>query len=146
MDRASFPVVVTGIVVAQGEVLIAKKEEDDDHPIGGEWHFPGGYLEEDEQPEKVVEREIEEETGLAVEVHHLVDVYYEENGDLIRAIYHCEANSRDAEPEDDLEALEWVRPEEVADELSGSHEADVVSERKSIENLIEKLAKMPSFN
>ncbi|MFB6292158.1 MAG: NUDIX hydrolase [Candidatus Nanohaloarchaea archaeon] len=145
MDRASFPVVVTGVVVAQGEVLLAKKEEDEGHPIGGEWHFPGGFMEGGEQPEEAVKRELKEEIGLEVDVHHLVDVYHEEKGDLVRVFYYCEADSRDLEPGEDLEELEWVEPEKVVEKLSDGHEAAVVSDRQDIENLMEKLAKMPSF-
>lgn len=36
----------------------------------GLWHVPAGKLEPDETPEEAVKREVFEETGLEVEMHH----------------------------------------------------------------------------
>jgi argininosuccinate lyase len=40
------------------------------------WSLPGGVLEPGESPHAAAVREVEEETGLRVELQHLVGVYY----------------------------------------------------------------------
>jgi 8-oxo-dGTP diphosphatase len=40
------------------------------------WSLPGGIIEPSESPHAAAVREVEEETGLRVELQHLVGVYY----------------------------------------------------------------------
>jgi 8-oxo-dGTP diphosphatase len=54
-----------------GVVLIRRRFE----PLAGQWSLPGGTLEVGESLEAGVAREIAEETGLAVEVGPVVDVF-----------------------------------------------------------------------
>jgi 8-oxo-dGTP diphosphatase len=67
------PIVGVGAVVlaADGVVLVKRRYE----PLAGEWSLPGGGLELGETLEAGVAREIEEETGLTVEVGPVVDVF-----------------------------------------------------------------------
>lgn len=139
-----FPVVVTGLVTNKGEVLIGKKEEVEDHPMSGQWHLPGGYLEKDEElREKVVEK-IDEKTGLEVDVHQLIDVYYDESGDILRAVFHCESEGRDAEAGGNLEEVKWIKPENTGSEL-GELETEVLLGREDVLKFLDKLEKMPIF-
>lgn len=137
-----FPVVVAGIVTNKGDVLIGKKEEKDGHPVSGQWHLPGGHLGEDEEVREALEREIEEETGLDVDIHQLIEVYRGEAG-MVRVLFHCESDSRDAEADDDLEDVKWVPPGDLEEEL-GEYDSDTV-ERGEIKKFLEKLEKMPAF-
>ncbi len=55
---------VAGILINQGKVFIAKRG-----PAGsfhGCWEFPGGKVEEGESDEAAIEREFDEEFGIAV--------------------------------------------------------------------------------
>lgn len=135
-----FRAVAAGIVTNGKEILIGKKE-DGDHPIAGEYHFPGRHIDEDEEPREAVKREIEEETGLEVEVHQLLAASNTGTG-AIRIIYHCEAEGESAEPGDDLEEVKWVKVEEIEDELSSFKESEII-QKDEIQNFIEKLKKMP---
>lgn len=56
------------IVLEDGKVWLRQNERQD-------WELPGGRLEEGEQPEETVVREIAEELGVAVDTPRLVDVY-----------------------------------------------------------------------
>lgn len=47
-----------------GRVLMLQRALDDDDPAAGKWEFPGGRLEDDEEPLDAAVREWEEETGL----------------------------------------------------------------------------------
>ncbi len=61
----TFVVTKVFIVNDAGKLLtIRRSETDDRRPL--EWDFPGGWLEEGEQPMDAVIREAEEETGLQI--------------------------------------------------------------------------------
>ncbi len=64
----SVPISVKGIVFEEGKVWLRKNERD-------EWELPGGKLDEGEQPEKTVVREMHEELGLEVDVVRLIDAH-----------------------------------------------------------------------
>lgn len=122
MVRNSFRTVVKGLITRREQVLIGRKEEEEGHPISGEWHFLGGHLESGENVEAGVKREIAEETGLRVEVGDIVDVMTfawgtDDEKNSLQILYHCRAKSADAEAGDDLQAVRWVRPEELTEYL-----------------------------
>lgn len=54
--------VVTFFIVHNGKVLLVE------HPRYGKWIPPGGHIELDEDPEQALYREIQEETGLEVDI------------------------------------------------------------------------------
>jgi ADP-ribose pyrophosphatase YjhB (NUDIX family) len=60
-----------GRLPARGVVLIKRRFE----PLAGRWSLPGGTLEVGETLEAGVARELVEETGLAVDVGAVIDVF-----------------------------------------------------------------------
>jgi len=54
--------IALAIVVRDGKVLVARRA--DDRHLGGTWEFPGGKIEDGEEPEAAARRELREETGL----------------------------------------------------------------------------------
>lgn len=147
MGKDEFRTVVKALITYNGKVLLGKKEEEDDHPIGGEWHFLGGHIEKGEQFEEAVKREVKEETGLDVEVHQTIDIMtfsWSKDGekDSIQVLYHCEAETDEAEPEDDLEKAEWFEPSEIKDKLADVEEKRL-EDRENQRLFLEKLEQMP---
>lgn len=63
MSVHSFRTVVKGLIGYEDEFLIGKKQEEDDHPIGGEWHLLGGHLECGEDIEAGVKRSSKKKPG-----------------------------------------------------------------------------------
>jgi 8-oxo-dGTP diphosphatase len=59
------------IVTGDGVVLIKRKNP----PFQGMWALPGGFVEVGETTETACMREVEEETGLKVEIGKLLGVY-----------------------------------------------------------------------
>src|ERR1700704_2419540 len=63
---------VGGVIVDQGRALLIRRGSE---PLLGEWSIPGGMLELGETLEEGVARELREETGLAVRVIELIEVF-----------------------------------------------------------------------
>ena len=67
------PIIGVGAVVVQaGRVLLVRR---DTEPLRGEWSVPGGMLELGEKLRDGIRREVQEETGLDVEVGDALDVF-----------------------------------------------------------------------
>ncbi|MFB4166877.1 NUDIX hydrolase [Virgibacillus sp. JSM 102003] len=78
-----------GIVYNERNEILLQKRGD-----SNEWGLPGGGMELGESLEETAKREIFEETGLTVEVEHLIGVYSKysveyPNGDKAQTITHC---------------------------------------------------------
>jgi 8-oxo-dGTP diphosphatase len=67
------PIVGVGAIIlaAEGVVLVKRRYE----PLAGQWSLPGGAVEVGERLEQSIAREVEEETGLVVEVGPIVEVF-----------------------------------------------------------------------
>jgi len=70
LKRKARRVVTAAIVERDGKVLVARRRPG--LVAGGLWEFPGGKLEEGEDPRRGLERELEEELGVAARVGGLV--------------------------------------------------------------------------
>jgi len=64
----TLPVSIKGIVFEDGAVWLRKNERD-------EWELPGGKLDEGEQPEQTVVRELREELGFETKPVDIVQAY-----------------------------------------------------------------------
>jgi ADP-ribose pyrophosphatase YjhB (NUDIX family) len=77
---------VGAVVVHRDSVLLVKRSHP---PLQGEWSLPGGVVELGESLPDAVRREVLEETGVAVEVGALVEVFERvERGPDDRVEYH----------------------------------------------------------
>ena len=61
----------------KGVVLVRRGSE----PYEGQWALPGGFVQVGETVKQAAVRETAEETGLAVEISHLIGVYSEPDRD-----------------------------------------------------------------
>ncbi len=68
MPSYKLPVSVKGIVIEDGSVWLRKNERD-------EWELPGGKMDEGEQPDQTVVRELSEELGFQTRPVRIVDAY-----------------------------------------------------------------------
>lgn len=59
--------VVAGLILDSVGRLLACKRPEGKH-LGGKWEFPGGKVEEGEDPVAALARELEEELGISVQV------------------------------------------------------------------------------
>ena len=54
--------VVAALIVKDGKILVCQRTRHQTMPL--KWEFPGGKIEEGEQPRNALERELEEELGV----------------------------------------------------------------------------------
>jgi len=54
--------VVAGLIVKDGKILVCQRTRHQTMPL--KWEFPGGKIEEREQPRDALRRELEEELGI----------------------------------------------------------------------------------
>jgi len=67
--------VVAGLIVKDGKLLVCQRTRHQTMPL--KWEFPGGKIEEGEQPRDALRRELEEELGILAGV-----------GDEVKRIQH----------------------------------------------------------
>jgi mutator protein MutT len=114
--RREFPdtplVGVGAVVVQEGRVLLVRRGTE---PMKGNWSLPGGVLEVGESLAEGVVREVEEETGLRVEVVELVELLdriHREEGRVryhyVIADYLCRVLGGEPRAASDAEAVKWV--------------------------------------
>lgn len=58
--------VVAGLIVKDGKVLVCQRTRHQTMPL--KWEFPGGKIEEKEQPRDALRRELEEELGIVATI------------------------------------------------------------------------------
>ena len=93
------------LIERDGGLLLAQRTT---APFQHCWNLPAGYAEADESPGQTVVREVQEETGLQVEVESLVDVYFfddDPRGNGILIVYQCRVTGGDL-----IESSEAVDP------------------------------------
>jgi 8-oxo-dGTP diphosphatase len=83
-------VVAAALITREGRILITQRREEDDR--GLLWEFPGGKVEEGEDPRQTLERELQEEIGIKGEAGALFDAtfhFYPEHPILL-LVFHCQ--------------------------------------------------------
>ena len=77
-------VAATSVIERDGRVLMIRRAGE---PGYGLWSLPGGYVDRGEVVEEAAAREVQEETGLEVEVGFLVGLFSEAGHPVIVAAY-----------------------------------------------------------
>jgi 8-oxo-dGTP diphosphatase len=109
LDQRIHSVSVAGVVVDKaGRVLVVRRRDN------GRWEAPGGILERDETFEEGVIREVQEETGLTVEVEHLSGAYKNMDRSIVALVYRCRPAHGQAHETSESSAVRWVDPSEVS--------------------------------
>jgi 8-oxo-dGTP diphosphatase len=85
-------------------------------PARGMWDLPGGFVEVGEDPEQAAIRELEEETGLAVEVTGLVGIFPDRYGDgpaTLNIYYRARVAGGIAHAASDVAEIRWFSPADL---------------------------------
>ncbi|RPJ03340.1 MAG: (deoxy)nucleoside triphosphate pyrophosphohydrolase [Candidatus Aminicenantes bacterium] len=117
--------VTAAVVERDGKVLVAKRKAE--LVAGGLWEFPGGKLEEGEEPERGLEREIMEEMGVGARVGELLCAvpFSGSTTSFELIVYRTELLSDDFRLTDHDEIL-WLEPGEMDESLFSKPDRPVV--------------------
>lgn len=106
-------VVTAAVICRNGKILITQRPEGKAH--AGFWEFPGGKLEDGEDPIASLHREIEEEIGVRIRIGEIIEVVHHvyHNGTFLILAYLCELI------EGEIRHLEvadhcWIDPEQAS--------------------------------
>lgn len=138
----TFEVIVEGIVTYNSDILLVRAQDDYD----SEFTFPKGKMETSEDPEKFMENFLEENVGIENELHQIVDVSnsdsFDNSENVIRIVFHLEADSRSVNDDIDWQEIKWVDAEKVKDCL-GPKTCKILKDRENIGGFIERVRKAP---
>ena len=87
------------------------------------WGIPGGFINVNEPPEKAVEREIYEETGLELRNIRLVRV--RTSNRHVEILYRADASGTPEAKSREINFAGWFKIEDIPEEMSGGQTADV---------------------
>jgi ADP-ribose pyrophosphatase YjhB (NUDIX family) len=110
MDYANAKPAAGALVERDGRLLVVRRAID---PWVGRWDIPGGYCEECEHPIAAAEREVAEETGLAVEVTGFLGVWLDCEADetTLNLFYHARVlGSAGTVPSPEVSEVAWRDP------------------------------------
>jgi 8-oxo-dGTP diphosphatase len=100
-------VVAAAILVEGGRVLLTQRKRGTH--LEGLWEFPGGKVEDGEDPRDALARELREELGIDVEVGDIVDVTFHryESKAVLLLFYEARRRTTTEPRAVDVAAFEW---------------------------------------
>jgi len=105
--------VVAALIVHDGQILACQRTRHQPMPL--KWEFPGGKIEEGEQPRDALRRELEEELGIEATIGNEVArlTHHYPNGGAVELRF-FEVREYDGEIENRIfREIRWVRRKEL---------------------------------
>jgi 8-oxo-dGTP diphosphatase len=105
--------VVAGLIVRDGKLLVCQRTRHQTMPL--KWEFPGGKIEEREQPRDALRRELEEELGIQAKIDHEVARIQHEypNGGMVELRFFL-VREYEGEIENKIfKDLQWSNPQDL---------------------------------
>ncbi len=111
------PKVAVAVLVTDGpRVLLVKRAV---APQIGFWSLPAGFVDFDELPAAAAGREVEEETGLCIEITDFLEIFPMPQGGGIVVVYAARVLSHGIlRPGDDVSDAGWFTPDAIPADLA----------------------------
>lgn len=105
--------VVAGLIVQEGKLLVCQRTRHQTMPL--KWEFPGGKIEEGEQPRDALRRELEEELGIGATIGDEVARIQHEypNGGMVELRFYVVREYRGELENRIFREIRWAKPEEL---------------------------------
>ncbi len=119
------PKLAVAIVIERdGAILLGKRAAWTRSP--GLWSFPAGFVERGEAVEDAAVREVAEETGLAVTLGPVLDVFSTTGDPVVLLVFPALSAVGDPVAGDDLTEIGWFSPNELP-ALAFAHDPEIVA-------------------
>jgi 8-oxo-dGTP diphosphatase len=111
-DEMKTVIVTAALTTEQGKLLVTQRKKNSSH--GLLWEFPGGKVEEGEDPRGALRRELKEELDVEVEVGGLFDAvfYFYPEYPILLLVYRCRVEKGSLKPIG-CHDLRWVTLREL---------------------------------
>ena len=111
-DEMKTVIVAAALTVEHGKLLVTQRKKDSSH--GLLWEFPGGKVEEGEDPREALRRELKEELDVEVEVGRLFDAVFYSYPEfpILLLVYRCRVEKGSPKPIE-CHDLRWVTLKEL---------------------------------
>jgi len=105
--------VVAALIVQDGKVLVCQRTRHQTMPL--KWEFPGGKIEEGEQPRDALRRELDEELGIAAKIgDELARIQHEyPNGGMVKLRFYVVREYRGELENRIFKDIQWSRPRDL---------------------------------
>lgn len=105
--------VTAAVIEREGRILICRRRDDQDH--AGKWEFPGGKLEDGEQPAEALIRELREELSIEARIDSEIERYrFEYPGRNPIELIFFAVTEYEGEPEyDQFAEVRWAKPRDL---------------------------------
>jgi 8-oxo-dGTP diphosphatase len=105
--------VVAGLIVRDGKLLVCQRTRHQTMPL--KWEFPGGKIEEGEQPRDALRRELDEELGIAATIGDEVARIQHEypNGGMVELRFYVVREFQRELENRIFHDMQWVRPKDL---------------------------------
>jgi len=116
-------VAVAVLIGREGRILLNRRAI---RPGLGKWSFPSGYVNRGEVLEEAAAREVQEETGLDVQIRGLFGVYSERGNAVILVVYMADAAVGEPAAGPEVSEVGWFAPDELPT-LAFPHDDDIIA-------------------
>lgn len=114
MDKLdNYKIAVVAIIEHNNKVLVGKRIKDPGHLLSEEWHIPGGRLEDEEDENQALIREINEETGIDIKIERFLDERIVHENKIIAKWYVCSPLNHNLKAGDDLTEVKYIPKSEI---------------------------------
>jgi 8-oxo-dGTP diphosphatase len=105
--------VVAGLIVKDGKLLVCQRTRHQTMPL--KWEFPGGKIEEREQPRDALRRELEEELGILATIGDEVKRVQHEypNGGMVELRFFVVREYKKEIENRIFKDIQWADPKEL---------------------------------
>lgn len=135
MSEKNTEAAVKALIEKNSKILMLKAEISD----WSMWIPPGGRVEFGESPMEALHREIEEETGMDIQVQDCIGMYHffkgpDDNGSqIVTTVFRTTTSSKtvdiNSNPDEDyITGYQWVKPEKLVEKNITDSLADLVKE------------------
>lgn len=105
--------VVAAVIFKDGKVLVCQRTRHQTMPL--KWEFPGGKIEEGEQPRDALRRELDEELGIQATIgHELARIQHEyPNGGMVELRFYVVREYKGELENRIFKDIRWAQPTDL---------------------------------